>query len=117
MRLLPVVVLFVCWNAWAGETRWVAMDSITLRDSADAEAKKVDELQLGDAVELTGEESKTTSTVKLRCKDVTATWVKVKTAQGKEGWVFGGGLGATKVEPGPQKWRAVISFMLDPENS
>ncbi len=112
-RLLLVVLLAAAAlpaSAQDKGKRWVTMDSVVLRDAPDAKGKKLDELVLGDPVDLTGEQGSKPATVKLRCKDVTASWLKVKTAQGKDGWVFGGALGADRVDPGPQKWRAVISF-------
>ena len=55
-------------------------------------------------------------TQRLRCKDVTARWFKVKKGD-KEGWVFGGAIGSEKVEVPRAKWRAVVSFTTDPENA
>lgn len=95
-------------------TRWVAMDSIALREAPDAKAAKVSDLALGDAVELVGERSAADSTQRLRCRDFTARWVKVKRGDA-QGWVFGGALDAKKVEPGPAKWRAVIAFDAHPD--
>jgi hypothetical protein len=94
------------------ERRWVALDAVALRQDGDAKSKKLEELRLGDVVELLGEHSSAESTQRLRCREVTAAWLKVKHGE-LVGWVFGGALDSQPVDPGPASWRAVIAVSRD----
>lgn len=98
-------------------TRWVSTDSVSLREAAGLKARKLHDLLLGDVVELLGEQSALKTKERVRCKELTLPWLRVRTAGGREGWVFAGALAAEKVEPRPQNWRAVVSFMNNPENA
>lgn len=67
---------------------WV--DKLNLRDKASTNAKVIDTVNKGDALELTETKSPKMATLVLRGIAYTDYWYKVRTADGKEGWVFGG---------------------------
>ena len=67
---------------------WV--DKLNLRDKASTKANVIDTVNNGDALELTETKSPKMETLVLRGIAYTDYWYKVRTSDGKEGWVFGG---------------------------
>jgi hypothetical protein len=70
----------------------VALDYLRLRDAPGEKGTEVGMLNEGDIVEETGEVSDFTTRIQLRGVWYDEPWVKVRTTDGKEGWVFAGGL-------------------------
>lgn len=73
-----------------------AVDHLRLRDQAGPDAEVTSSLREGESVWWTGEESQERETIALRGREVTAPWYRIRTAEGTEGWVFGGALEAWK---------------------
>jgi hypothetical protein len=67
---------------------WV--DRLNIRDAANLNGKQVASVTEQEALEFTGEKSDNTETIVLRGVAYDEPWLKVKTKDGKEGWVFGG---------------------------
>ncbi len=63
-----------------------------MREEPDTDSKIVDRLKLHDAVQFLNETTEFEEEVDLGDYTVVDRWVKVKTARGKIGWVFGGGV-------------------------
>ncbi len=76
---------------------WV--DNLNLRDQAGTEGKVIATLKNGDALELTATKSQKMETLVIRGVAYPDYWYKARTADGKEGWVFGG---AVKQENEPK---------------
>ncbi|MFK7809873.1 MAG: SH3 domain-containing protein [Saprospiraceae bacterium] len=76
------------------------LDNLRLRDQPGTEGKEIARLPLGTKVYDTGEVSDFTTSLKLRGVKFDEPWIKIKTAQGLSGWIYGGGL----------------SYNLDPNN-
>ncbi len=71
----------------------VRYDDLRLRESAGMQSTVLGTLKTGDQVKDLGEWSKDLETVVLRNERITAPWGKVETKDGKQGWLFLGGLG------------------------
>ncbi|MEM6769180.1 MAG: SH3 domain-containing protein, partial [Bacteroidota bacterium] len=82
---------------------WV--DRINVRASATTDAKVVARIPNGETMVYLGEQSPRTETILLRSKAYREPWLKVKTKNGQQGWVFGG---AVK-RPGEDKGNQVIT--------
>ncbi len=70
----------------------VGLDHLRLRDIPGEKGKEIGMLNQGDVVEETGEVSDFTTRIKLRGIWYDEPWVKVRTKDNQEGWVFAGGL-------------------------
>lgn len=68
------------------------MDHLRLRDSAGKDGKIIDNLASGETLIYSGEKSDFTTPVKLRGYNFNDFWLKIKTENGQEGWVYGGGI-------------------------
>jgi len=68
------------------------IDHLRLRDSAGKDGKIIDNLPSGETLIYSGEKSDFTTAVKLRGYSYNDPWLKIKTANGKEGWIYGGGV-------------------------
>ncbi|MDP4711860.1 MAG: SH3 domain-containing protein [Saprospiraceae bacterium] len=71
---------------------YVILDNLNVREEPDTDSKIVDRLKLHDAVQFLNETTEFEEEVDLGDYTVVDRWVKVKTARGKIGWVFGGGV-------------------------
>ena len=69
---------------------WV--DKLNIRDQASTNGKVIASVNSGDAIELTNTKSEKMETVVLRGVAYPDYWYKVRTSEGKEGWVFGGAI-------------------------
>ncbi len=69
---------------------WV--DRLRIRTEADTKADIVAEVAEGAALEFLGEKSDFTEKITLRGTLFNEPWLKVRTASGKEGWIYGGGV-------------------------
>ena len=67
---------------------WV--DKLNIRSAPNLKGTAITAVNSNDALEFTGERSKEKETVVLRGKPYEDNWLKVKTPDDKEGWVFGG---------------------------
>ncbi|MEL6924393.1 MAG: SH3 domain-containing protein [Bacteroidota bacterium] len=70
----------------------VVVDQLRLRDAPGIEGKVITELSRGTRLLDLGEISDFTTKVKLRGIAYDEPWIKVKTSDGQEGWIFPGGL-------------------------
>ncbi len=70
----------------------VNIDELRLRDQAGIESKEIARLAKGSIVTDAGEVSDFSTRIKLRGVQFDEPWLKVRTAAGQEGWVYGGGL-------------------------
>ena len=68
----------------------VEVDKLRLRDQADETGKVLTLLKKGESLTDLGEVSISMQTIKIRGVKYTEPWMKVRTASGQEGWVFGG---------------------------
>ncbi len=68
------------------------LDNLRLRDQPGKEGKELARLPIGTKVFDTGEVSEFTTPLKLRGVNFDEPWIKIKTAQGISGWIYGGGL-------------------------
>ena len=69
---------------------WV--DKLNIRDQSGTEGKVIASVNSGDALELTNTKSGKMETIVLRGVAYEDYWYKVRTSDGKEGWVFGGAI-------------------------
>lgn len=67
---------------------WV--DRLNIRDAANTSGKRVAAATEQDVLEFTGKKTEKTETIVLRGVAYNEPWLKVRTNDGKEGWVFGG---------------------------
>lgn len=70
------------------EELFVWVENARIREAADLSAAVITEIKGGEKLTLTGETSTNKIKVKLRGVDFEDVWVKVKTVDGKEGWIF-----------------------------
>lgn len=70
----------------------VNIDDLRMRDAPGENAEVVATLKLGDALTDLGEISSFTSRITLRGVPFDEPWIKASTADGKTGWVYGGGV-------------------------
>lgn len=88
----------------AGETVQAWVDQLNIREKPDTKAKKVASARKGEALTFTGEQTDKTETIVLRGIAYDEPWLKVRTKDKLEGWVFSG---AVKGE-GEMKGNAII---------
>jgi hypothetical protein len=69
---------------------WV--DKLNVRDAPNLNGKTITTIQTEDAIEFTGIKSDKSETIVLRGVAYNEPWLKIVTADGKEGWVFGGAI-------------------------
>jgi hypothetical protein len=69
----------------------VYIDDFKIRSGPGVEYKEVDRLKESTIVTFNGEESMHSTPIKLRGIQLNATWLKVKTKEGIDGWIYGGG--------------------------
>jgi uncharacterized protein YgiM (DUF1202 family) len=70
---------------------FIYVDSLKMRTGPNTDSAVVQILYKNEEITFTGERSSFTQTIKLE-QIMTEPWLKVKTKQGKTGWVFGGGV-------------------------
>lgn len=75
---------------------FVVIDQLNMRSKPGLKAPLVTKLNLYDEVMFTGEATDTTSTINMGSFTATEPWIKVKTASGTTGWVFGAGISYIK---------------------
>jgi len=71
----------------------VIIDQLRMRAEAGEKGEEVLRLPQGSLLTELGEVSDFTTRIKLRGVPYDEPWLKVKTAEGEEGWVYGGGIG------------------------
>ena len=72
----------------------VYIDDFKMRSGPGVEHEEVARLKENTIVVFKGEESMHATEIKLRGVKLKATWLKVKTKEGVEGWIYGGGIKA-----------------------
>ena len=68
------------------------MDHLRMRDGAGTDGKILGNFSMGDELIYQGERSDFTTAVNLRGYPYEEYWLKIKTKDGQEGWVYGGGV-------------------------
>ena len=71
---------------------YVTIDQLKMRKEAGLKSKTIGQLDLYEQVYFTGQRTEWTQEISLGYEKVTDRWVKVRTKDGKEGWVFGAGV-------------------------
>ena len=89
----------------AGDQLVTWVDRVNIREAANTSAKVVTNVPNGEAMTYTGEKSGAKEAILLRGIVYQEEWIKIKTKDGLEGWVFGG---AVK-RPDEQKGNQIIS--------
>ncbi len=74
----------------------VYIDDFKMRSGPGVQYDEVARLKENTIVIYQGEESMNTTEIKLRGVKLNATWLKVKTKEGVEGWIYGGGIKPAK---------------------
>ena len=74
----------------------VYIDDFKIRNGPGIEHKEVARLKENTLVMYLGEKSRNTTEIKLRGVKLNTNWLKVKTKEGIEGWIYGGGIRAPK---------------------
>ncbi len=77
----------------------INLDNLRLRATAGEKGKEISRLAKGSIVTEAGEVSDFTTAIRLRGIQFDEPWVKVKTEQGVEGWVYGGGVSFSMDNP------------------
>ncbi len=77
----------------------INLDNLRLRATAGEKGKEISRLAKGSIVTDAGEISDFTTPIRLRGVQFDEPWVKVKTEQGVEGWVYGGGVNFSMDNP------------------
>ncbi len=102
-----------------GQSAYVLVNNLRLRKNHDLESNVTAMLNEGEEVIYLGEVSKNQEEIELRGEKKRAPFYKVKTKNGKIGWIYGGALSFEKI---PEKnYQAVIAFVkntqdLNPES-
>lgn len=73
-------------------TLYVTIDGLKVRKQPGLKGELLETLKLYDAVSFLNKKSEKEEEISLGLEKVTDYWVKVRTASGKEGWVFGAGV-------------------------
>lgn len=73
-------------------TLYATIDGIKVRKQPNLKAAVVTKLELYEAVSFLNQKSEKTEEISLGYEKVTDHWVKIRTKDGKEGWVFGAGV-------------------------
>lgn len=71
---------------------YVTFEGLNVRSGPGLKYRKVDRLALYEEVEFLNEVTDSAYTINLGQVEPTEPWVKIKTPEGKEGWVFGAGV-------------------------
>lgn len=78
--------------AKSGTTLYVTIDGLKVRKEPGLKGETIEELALYAPVTFLNQKTEWTQEISLGYEKVTDHWVKIKTAAGKTGWVFGAGL-------------------------
>lgn len=73
-------------------TLYVTIDGLKMRKEAGLKGETVAKLELYQPVFFLNQKTEWTQEISLGTEKVTDHWVKIRTASGKEGWVFGAGV-------------------------
>jgi hypothetical protein len=76
----------------SGSTLFVTIDGLKVRKEPGLKGETLAELKLYEPVTFLNKKTDWTQEISLGYEKVTDHWVKIRTAAGKEGWVFGAGL-------------------------
>jgi cytoskeletal protein RodZ len=76
----------------SGTTLFVTIDGLKVRKEPGLKSATVAKLDLYEKVQFLNERTEWTQKVNLGKEEVTDCWVKIKTSEGKVGWVFGAGV-------------------------
>lgn len=79
-------------------TLYVSIDGLNVRKTPGLKGETVAKLKLYEPVYFLNQKSEKTQEINLGYEKVTDYWVKVRTEQGKEGWVFGAGVNYYKTK-------------------
>ena len=71
---------------------YVTIDQLKMRKEPGLKGKSIGQLDLYSQVYFTGERTDWKQEISLGKEKVTDCWVKIKTKEGKTGWVFGAGV-------------------------
>jgi uncharacterized protein YgiM (DUF1202 family) len=71
---------------------YVTIDQLKMRKEPGLKGKSIGQLDLYEQVYFTGQRTEWTQEISLGVEKVKDRWVKVRTKDGKEGWVFGAGV-------------------------
>jgi hypothetical protein len=71
---------------------FVTIDQLKIRKEPGLKSKTIGQLDLYEQVYFTGKRTDWTQEISLGYEKVTDRWVKIRTKDGKEGWVFGAGV-------------------------
>jgi hypothetical protein len=77
---------------------YITIDGLNVRRGPGLNYDFIDRLALHDEVVFLNEISDSTQTIKLGELEVSEPWVKIRTAKGRNGWVFGAGVSYYKKE-------------------
>jgi hypothetical protein len=78
--------------AKAGSTLFVSIDGLKVRKEPGLKGETIEELALYTPVTFLNQKTEWTQEISLGYEKVTDHWVKIRTASGKTGWVFGAGV-------------------------
>ena len=87
---------------------YTTVDNLSVRRYPSLDAKRISSLDEGVRVTYLGSESANVISVKLRGKQTTGPFYFVRTASGKEGWVYSGALSSTPVYV--EDYDAIVAF-------
>lgn len=76
----------------SGSTLFVTIEGLKVRKEPGLKSETLAELKLYEPVTFLNKKTEWTQEISLGYEKVTDHWVKVRTASGKEGWVFGAGV-------------------------
>ena len=87
---------------------YTTVDNLSVRRYPSLDAKRISSLDEGVRVTYLGSESANVISVKLRGKQTTGPFYFIRTASGKEGWVYSGALSSTPVYV--EDYNAIVAF-------
>ena len=87
---------------------YTTVDNLSVRRYPSLDAKRISSLDEGVRVTYLGSESANVISVKLRGKQTTGPFYFIRTASGKEGWVYSGALSSTPVYV--EDYDAIVAF-------
>lgn len=76
----------------SGTTLYVTIDGLNVHQEPGLKSKTIEQLKLYDPVTFLNQKTEWTQEINLGLEKVSDHWVKIRTASGKTGWVFGAGL-------------------------
>ncbi len=100
---------------WASEL-FVTVEGARLRRKPVKKSKVIKRLSFGEPVEDLGKKSKRPMKGRLQCQDKRARWKKVKTKDGKKGWLWAPLLAKQSPVQG-EDWKSVVAFRGRAESS